>query len=153
MDTPWLVQRGKLEDTTYKKGFDAVVSLDYMGSAEFEFGEIPKALKRIRENIAQYKVTRCRLKTIPKYPHPVYIISKVTDLPEVEAFLKEASTDPYKPHLKEAMNFSYLFCQPKPLEYIRDIDFWWDIVNDWMCFVNKNKAMEKLCAVLPGLQP
>lgn len=47
---PSLIQRmeRRREDRKESKGVDALFSLDYMGSAEFEFGAIPKALKSMR---------------------------------------------------------------------------------------------------------
>lgn len=47
----WLTQR--LERRTYKRegdtGLDVDFQLEYMGSSEFEWGNVPKALKKMRE--------------------------------------------------------------------------------------------------------
>src|SRR5690349_6592813 len=52
MNLPYLIQRvhrRKTRDTNAKGEIDAVFSFDYMGSSEFEFGALPKALKAMRE--------------------------------------------------------------------------------------------------------
>lgn len=40
----------------HKKGIDYFVEFDYMGSAEYEFGAIPKSWKFMKENASQYKL-------------------------------------------------------------------------------------------------
>jgi len=49
---PWLIQRidrrRDVEDSVYHTGIDRHFGFDYMGSAEFEFGTLPAALKRMR---------------------------------------------------------------------------------------------------------
>jgi hypothetical protein len=47
----YLVQRLQAKRAPHSpaKGFDGYFSLDYMGSSEFEWGAIPKALKAMRE--------------------------------------------------------------------------------------------------------
>jgi len=47
---PFLIQRVKRRShvSEHSKGFDRIFELDYMGSSEFEFGTIPKALKAMR---------------------------------------------------------------------------------------------------------
>src|ERR1035437_10162068 len=48
------IQRGKFEIDPDKQGIDALVHFDYMGSSEFEWGALPKSLKRIRDTIQKY---------------------------------------------------------------------------------------------------
>jgi hypothetical protein len=50
MKTPYLIQRAEIIDGEVT-GFDAIVRLDYMGAAEFEFGAIPKSLRALMENL------------------------------------------------------------------------------------------------------
>ena len=50
----YLIQRGTFKTTGEKlTGTNGVVNLDYMGSAEFEWGAIPKAYRRLL-----YRTTR-----------------------------------------------------------------------------------------------
>jgi len=47
---PWLIQRLDVRDSKYgKNDIDRCFSFHYMGSAEFEFGALPKALREMRE--------------------------------------------------------------------------------------------------------
>lgn len=52
MRHPYLIQRviALKEPDERKKGVDRFFIFDYMGSAEFEFGALPEALKRMRAN-------------------------------------------------------------------------------------------------------
>jgi len=59
MKKPYLIQR-----CTYKERGNTNLGTitqeyhpDYMGSAEFEFGELPKSLRRMNDNINQYKIS------------------------------------------------------------------------------------------------
>ena len=49
----WLIQRAKFEDRK-STGIDSILSFDYMGSAEFEWGALPKSLKFIRGHFKEY---------------------------------------------------------------------------------------------------
>src|SRR4051812_8168151 len=49
-----LIQRATIQPRE-RKGLDGIIELDYMGSAEFEFGDVPRSLKRIREGLASYE--------------------------------------------------------------------------------------------------
>lgn len=58
---PYLVQRGKIERPLGSfRGFrfSKAVDLDYMGSAEFEFGALPSALRKMQALWPLYKVHR-----------------------------------------------------------------------------------------------
>jgi len=52
MSDYYLVQRMTKKDQPYKndKGIDSHFDLDYMGSSEFEWGAVPKSLKRLRQS-------------------------------------------------------------------------------------------------------
>ena len=54
----YLIQRGKFnKDGNGLTGRDGVVDLDYMGSAEFEFGAIPRSFRRIMHDFDSYVYT------------------------------------------------------------------------------------------------
>lgn len=62
MNNMWLIQRGKWnsniteEDAKYTiiYGNNGLINLDYMGSAEFEWGALPNSLTRIFDNFNDY---------------------------------------------------------------------------------------------------
>lgn len=52
---PWLIQRMSVKQPPSGATLDGQFSMDYMGSAEFEYGALPKSLKQITSNIDNYK--------------------------------------------------------------------------------------------------
>lgn len=54
MNNPYTIQRGFFEERDCKKGIDSIIKFDYMGASEFEWGALPKALKRLRKNVGEY---------------------------------------------------------------------------------------------------
>ncbi len=57
MRTPYLIQRGKIRQPLVEDRFSKAVNLDYMGSAEFEFGALPKSLRALQTLVDQISVT------------------------------------------------------------------------------------------------
>lgn len=57
MRTPYLIQRGKIKHPLVEGRFSAAVDLDYMGSAEFEFGALPKSLRALQAMVDSISVT------------------------------------------------------------------------------------------------
>jgi len=57
--TPWLIQRCLfvMHNDLQGSRFSDLFTCDYMGSAEFEFGALPKSLNEIRLNFPYYHVT------------------------------------------------------------------------------------------------
>ena len=87
MKKPWLIQRMK-----FKKGgsgtFDGVFACDYMGSAEFEFGALPKSLKRCCSSVGSF-VFRATDITSTLYDDNLFIVSdSAFDISEYSKFLK-----------------------------------------------------------------
>ena len=67
----WLIQRGKFQDAsrTYDQlcgGGNGLISLDYMGSSEFEFGCIPAAYRRIMARFEEYRMYETSIKNRDK---------------------------------------------------------------------------------------
>ena len=49
----YLIQRGNFKKSD-RKGIDGLLSFQYMGSSEFEFGALGESLKRIRKGLHNY---------------------------------------------------------------------------------------------------
>ena len=128
----WLIQRGKFENREYKNGIDSILSFDYMGSSEFEFGALPKSLGNIRNKLNEYTYL-----DIPMQDKVITVFCKDSQKCEVTQYLTELSEN--KMRLKEFSAFdSYI----KNDGYFKDrFDFWWDIENDLM-FWKKNNEFE-----------
>lgn len=57
MHTPYLIQRGKIVRPMPDDRFSKLVDLDYMGSAEFEFGALPKSLRALQARVDSISIT------------------------------------------------------------------------------------------------
>ena len=136
MKAPYLIQRAKFEDRSkYKTGIDSILSFDYMGSAEFEFGALPESLKRIRENISDYIYI-----DIPFENKIVSVFCNNKDKPEMKDTLTNVSKNYYR--LKEYCDFVWWIGTINNILGCKcQNDFWWDIDNDFM-FWKKNVDFE-----------
>lgn len=139
MKETYLVQNGTIEDRDYKKGFDSIVSLGYMGYAEYEFGAVQDSLKRIRENIKDYIYI-----DVPVFEKPITVFCNENQIPEIRQLLTKLGNDEIR-----TKGVSYFKHHVNPSEY--DVkwqakhplkeDFWWDLDNDIM-FWKKNPEFE-----------
>ncbi len=133
MRNPYLIQRCMLRDNIGEiTGFDSVFRSDYMGSAEFEFGALPKSLRRIvNQNWYVYPTD-----TKAHDGRGLFIVASATgqrdqiaplipQLIERKIRLKEVT------RLKEALSGD---------EWARDVVLWWDIDNDWFLCLGEDVA-------------
>ncbi len=142
MDNPWLIQRGTFQRRENKIGIDRIISFDYMGSAEFEFGALPESFERIMVDNAAYELFLTDIKNSNNVPLMVYC--KKEDKEDVLWVIKKLATGSIR--LKEYITFQYRIKKSeypwnKPKE-----NFWWDIQNDFMFFFpadNRVKLFEK----------
>lgn len=146
----YLVQRGTIETASIKKNspdhrFSKVTNLDYMGSAEFEWGALPQSLRRMgeqldnAETVVMDDITNADGQSLRVYYgsntlHKRVRPDFVDDLHKLRAGKKR---------LKEYSAFEANF---KPYGS-RETDLWWDVDNDVMWSFNK-KFMNKLPIVL-----
>lgn len=123
MELPYLIQRAKFENRSNKKGIDQILSFDYMGSSEFEFGALPKSLKRVRENPSNYVQFQYSFK---KQPNKLVTVFCKKEQQEFIGSILEQLAD-RKIWLKEHCDLDkYIKGEDKYAN-----DFWWDIDNDW----------------------
>ena len=139
----WLIQRGKFENREYKNGIDSILSFDYMGSSEFEFGALPKSLGNIRNKLNEYTYL-----DIPMQDKVITVFCKDSQKCEVKQYLTELSEN--KMRLKEFSAFdSYI----KNSGFFKDkFDFWWDIENNLM-FWKKNSEFENKFKTIISTKP
>lgn len=138
MNKFYLVQRGNWNTTINKDnaantsltGETGLIGLDYMGSAEFEFGTIPKAYRRILAEIQQYSVVTTSIKNINGVPLCLYCRSDKVE--ETENSILAYLNNPW--HLKEWIHLDE-HMERAERNSIRE-NFWWAIENgiDWMAF-------------------
>jgi hypothetical protein len=55
---PYLIQRGSFKNISDNEivGIDSLISFEYMGSSEFEWGSIPKAMIDLCQHWHTYKI-------------------------------------------------------------------------------------------------
>lgn len=135
---PWLIQRAQtlspLADPA-QATLSKSLQLDYMGSAEFEFGALPSSLRAFRANWDNCK--QRLVKGITEVDSPLRVFSFLSDedFPEYEGYLNLLRKD--KIRLKEVSGFS-------PDYYLNEkTNFWWDLDNNVM-FSFKKDYMKKL---------
>lgn len=134
---PYLIQRGTIDEKiwTYKNRnkqvykdvrLSEVVSLDYMGSAEFEFGALGKSLCAIFSNKDSYTITTLSINGVEYY---IYLPFTSEEFSQYFDYLDKIYHD--KLHLKEIPNFGK-YCYRSVLEGDNPTNFWWDLDNKVM---------------------
>jgi hypothetical protein len=138
MYNPYLIQRCKINRPLGEYvglPVSKAVRFDYMGSAEFEFGAIPKSFREIRANFDQYKITRVPSVTETKdVAVALRVFHNMSDgeFAEYTKWLESARANESNIDTKESVGLD-----PKG-HYNKDVDFWWDIDNNVMFSFDKN---------------
>ena len=138
---PYLIQRATFNTTKDKQGIDSILNFDYMGSAEFEFGALPKSLTVIRKDKKNYNIfdVKVKDKVISVFCPNKYSVQQITN------YLNTLDSNDI--HLKERSDFN-TYTSPSKWDnethqrYPHSTDFWWDITNHIM-FWKKNNKFEK----------
>lgn len=132
----WLLQRLECrKDGTGGQGIDQFFSMDYMGSAEFEFGALPEALKRWREKgipTEPIHIKFCKDQFSASFVGPKALV------PRIQKFLEMEVDAPGENHLKEMTRLRYVY-RPED-DYSVDTVGWWDIDNDFAFFTKAKYA-------------
>jgi len=124
MIIPYLIQRARFADYPNEEGIDKILQFDYMGSSEFEWGALPKALRSARENKDEYIQFEFTFENFED--KPIMILCKESDKEELPKILSKLADREIR--LKEYCDLdAYL----KGDKNYRTSDFWWDIENDY----------------------
>lgn len=140
MKKPYLIQRVKLSrnKTQGIKSFNDYFDCDYMGSAEFEFGALPKSLKTFTKT-SDLKSTKFDTKN--SEDKHLYIVSAENNERSkeyYELYFKELQDNDFPFHTKES---TYLKSNINgKTKHFTKVDVWWDIENNIMfCFGKSTK--------------
>jgi len=130
---PYLVQRAKIKDDVRpSKKISENIETDYMGSAEFEFGALPKSLRAIHGDLSLYHIIQVK-EIVDDKGNPLIVWSKFPfeNLPEYVEHLVQMRLG--KLRLKESSRFDkdYALRFKNQPEWSKT-DFWWDLDNDAM---------------------
>lgn len=134
---PYLIQRAKFKNNPERKGIDSILSFDYMGSAEFEFGALPQSLKRIKEQITSYHLFEYIIDN-----KKIIVFCKKGNEAEICIIVNRLADNKFQ--LKEYCDFSDWIYSRKNY---RNSNLWWDIKNDYMFWefnLEFNDRFEKL---------
>jgi hypothetical protein len=147
---PWLIQRVIERPSKNKtKGFDGRFNCDYMGSAEFEFGGLPKSLKEFVKKSNNIVVTKfkklendnsqmlCSISAFGEEHAKEYFNNYIELLVFDEINLKESSYFNINTFSKD---------HQKDLTYYKT-DVWWDIENHIMFCYSVDLAKEVIKAI------
>ena len=146
-NNPYLIQRCKTKNPYPKrdgiKGIDSILSMDYMGSAEFEFGSLPQSLKRLTPQIAEVKIFETKLKSTDG--RGLFLVC--TERNQDEAIRQVTMAADEKLRTKEYVGLERaLKCEY--FEYAtKDLVVWWDIDHDWFACLGKPVAQDVLLAL------
>lgn len=115
---------------------DAYIRLNYMGSAEYEWGAVPKCIQRIRENSNNYEVVVTDI--LNTNGVPLILCCHKENTEELIQYIKEYIEQPYR--LKEPCGLEH-HCKNPPYDdettknhytFVRtNNQFWLDIEHDW----------------------
>ena len=139
--TPYLIQRAEIEtDRTNDQCLSEAVDLDYMGSAEFEFGATAKSLRALEKAFLTHKpedgnlvrvtdVSEICTKSRSGKDKPLQVLHCMTDA-EFEKYI------PYLHKMREgklrAKENPRFEATPQWPFTSNSINFWWDIENHAM---------------------
>lgn len=138
----YLVQRCTKKFRQYQSEAVAdAFSLDYMGSAEFEFGAIPKSIRKLaQKNLVQ---TSFKHKSKNGKEHTIHVVADHDEQGDaVEAIRKYLSaSSPYR-NLKEYIHLWELVNEDKKREEYWET-FWWCVDENSNYRVDGNTAEER----------
>lgn len=145
---PYLIQRGKIvRPLGEQKGvsISRAVDMDYMGSAEFEFGALPLSLRMIQAQFPMYKMHRIENFKVVEDGKDRFLrvfanFDTEDQLADYVKWLTQLETGGLR--LKERSNFALSDRGPAfPKREKNDYsftDFWWDINNNVFFSFDKN---------------
>lgn len=158
MKQMYLVQRGTFRtelNTKKHSELDKNIQFDYMGSAEFEWGALPKSYDRILDNVGDYFIhIHPIIKNANGVPLTIFCTNEDWEWIQfaLEDFIK--FNDPKKIcsyHLKERISFAdrhYKVGPPKSRwDKVDEDDFWWDIDHDfffWYGAIDRSNLIDKI---------
>lgn len=149
---PWLIQTGKLKNTQgiLNPSVDDSIQFEYMGSAEFEFGALPKSLKRICKNLDSYIISKLSTKAFNGCSFMLIHNPSRVSLEDVQEFVdnqigKNPARLKERSEIKEAVTGKGSFGDRR-LEAREMKDIWWDIDNDFWIVLGEKNAVKILDA-------
>jgi hypothetical protein len=114
-----------------------ILAFDYMGSAEFEFGAVPKALQTLAKAAVDRKVVA---KTITVDTVPVYVLAPADYMDYVEAVIRaDYEGGPESPRLKQGTRFrdAIKIAKGDDVRFPTRVCGWLELDNGFMYFTDR----------------
>lgn len=162
-DRFWLIQRGSFNDPKTATEFlggsaKHLINPDYMGSAEFEWGAIPKAYRRILGRYEQYELIKTDLKTVRDVPLYIFCRSECYSLimEQIRKLLDYNNNYPLKEYSSMQYHFTEKYSMYRGVKYMLRTNFWWCIdvartntdVGDWFAFLGATDRVNAIQRIL-----
>lgn len=149
MRVPYLIQRMSFKKNPSGDSIDGIFELDYMGSAEFEFGALPKSLKKMTKTCDD--LTFEFIKSIKNYKNQGFcLIGLPGDIEDYKGFIDKLVNDDLRTKemvkLKEAIDGKDSLGRPIE-ESFNKTEAWWDIDNQVMFTFGKDNARKIIKAI------
>lgn len=129
------LKNGGLSDEAMEL-LEPIFSFDYMGSAEFEWGAIPKCFQSIAKNIKNYSIHFFPINDIP-----VYVICKTDVAHLIDERIKLLAEEKIVCKENTAFRQALGLSKYSKKEDCRTIG-WLELDNDFMFFVSKDAAVK-----------
>ncbi len=145
---PWLIQRCTVKSWKPEFKVSEFLYLDYMGSAEFEYGAVPACLRAFYAKITQLVVTKFDIRGIG-----IWILSEPSHVEPYHQFLKSAAlAQPADgPLLQESNTLMYRLRGGIPRPHYLD-NFWFDLVNQVAIGLKPDDVLHFRDAVVNSVQ-
>ena len=130
---PYLIQRATIHHPRREGRFSEAVSLDYMGSAEFEWGALPQSLRELQARVDAIKVT-IEPRITGENGESLRVLHTFTDEEYEEYFGHLLNLREGKGQTKESTYFDK--DHSKHFKTLR-CDLWWDLNNSVMFTFDK----------------
>lgn len=140
-----------------------IFSFDYMGAAEFEFGAVPEALRKIVNNINDYITMsftlpysqvkpswRDKSEKAPEGEATIYVICKKDDVGEVRVRIQHFAAGTEGIRLKELTLLSNVLRPSAEWDIGESLGGWFELDNGFFFFTDK--VMWEKTATLFGLE-
>jgi len=133
---PYLIQRGIINNplADHNARLSEAVDLDYMGSAEFEFGALPRSLRRIQQKADSWTKTLIPDIEFTGFKLRLFSALKPEELKLYSEYLKSIY---YKDSIRLKENAKFIDPSKNHFKFSSDPNFWWDIENDIMWTFHK----------------
>jgi hypothetical protein len=148
------LRKGGFNDKAWET-LNKIFRFDYMGSSEFEFGEVPKALDHIIGYVERGDGAIGELKV---HRTPIYYICSKYQEEEVKVRIKELATIPRKFRTKESVYLDEAIAARVPANivpekkdkyaYFMQYVGWLELDNNFIFFIDK-EVFDNLVMMLP----